>query len=248
MDRQSFLSQLLNVKNVVQAAEGEDCIICREPYVALGSETGPVEKQIRLPCDAKHTVGSNCITMWLQEHNTCPICRHPLFPNPPTRNDEEDDEDDEDGWSDVSEDQDIGVGLPEMKYLCQVLCNNLGFDASQNHPVRDIAIQVAQRVWYTDIVQAEPSYAENFHLAAACVYMASFLVCRRLRIRDILRVSPLIRDGIVNAYERLDGELDEILDEELCRRVGTVDMEEVLRRLPKMREYVVVGQVRADEV
>ena len=235
MERQRFLSQLLNFKNVVQAGEGEDCMICREPYGTPFSDTRPDEYQIRLPCNTKHTVGSNCIAKWLREHNNCPICRHEFFPNPRTGNDSEEEDDDEDSWSDWGED--IGVGLPEMKFLCQVLCDSLGFDAAPDHPVRDIAVRVAQKIWYTDIIQTEPSYAENFHFAGACVYMASRLVRQRKRIRDIVRVSPLTRDGIVNAYELLDTQLDEILDEELCRRIGTVDMERVLSRLPKMREY-----------
>ncbi|CAF9935899.1 hypothetical protein IMSHALPRED_010385 [Imshaugia aleurites] len=159
MDRQTFLSQLLNDKNVVQAAEGEDCIICKQPYNMPSSDTKIAEKQIRLPCDTKHTVGSKCITTWLQKHNTCPICRHEFF---------DEDEVDEDPWSDSSEEeQDVGVGLPEMKYLCEMLCDNLGFEVPDR--IRDIACQVAQRVWYTDIVQAEPSYEENLYLAAACV-------------------------------------------------------------------------------
>ncbi len=233
MDRQTFLAQLLNVKNVVQAAEGEDCTICKEPYSMLSSDSEIAEKQIRLPCDTKHTVGSNCITIWLQEHNTCHICRHEFFPNPETGNNNGDeDEVDEDPWSDWGEElQDVGVGLPEMKFLCQKLCDNLGFEAPDH--IRDIASQVAQRVWYTDIVQAEPSYEENFYLAAACVYMASHLICRRVRTRDIVRVSPLTRDGILHAYGLLDQMLDGILDENLCWRIGTLDMEVVLRRLPK---------------
>ena len=224
MDRQTFLAQLLNVKNVVQAAEGEDCIICKEPYSMLSSDTEIAEKQIRLPCDTKHTVGSNCIKTWLQEHNTCPFCRHELFPNPETGNNNEDEDE-------VEEEQDVGVGLPEMKYLCQMLCDNLGLQLPD--PIRDLATQVAQRVWYTDIVPAEPSHEENFYLAAACVYMASHLIRRRVRTRDIVRVSPLSRYGILQAYGLLDQMLDEILDESLCRRIGTLDMEVVLRRLPK---------------
>lgn len=233
MDRQTFLAQLLNVKNVVQAAEGEDCIICKEPYSMLSSDNEIAEKQIRLPCDTKHTFCSDCITAWLQEHNTCPICRHELFPNPETGNNNGD-EDEVDGtpWSDWSEEeQDVGVGLPEMKHLCQMLCDKLGFELRDH--IRDIASQVAQRVWYTDIIQAEPSYQENFYLAAACVYMASHLICRRVRTRDIVRVSSLSRDGILYAYGLLDEMLDEILDESLCWRIGTLDMEVVLRRLPK---------------
>lgn len=234
MDRQRFLSQLLNVKNVVQAGEGEDCIICREPYGTPSSDTGPAEKQIRLPCDGKHTVGSDCIKTWLQDHNTCPICRHEVFLIPEAENNSEDeDEVDEDSWSEAE--PDVGVGLPQMKHLCDVLCNNLGFEALDR--TRDIASQVAQRVWYTDIVQAEPSYMETFYLAAVCVYMASHLICRRVRIRDIVSVSAILGwDGILDAYWLLDPVLDEIVDEELCWRIGTLDKEVVLRRLPGLTD------------
>ena len=63
--------------------------------------------------------------------------------------------------------------------------------------------------------------------------MASHLICRRVRTRDIVRVSQLSRDGIIYAYGLLDEMLDEILDEDLCWRIGTLDMEVVLGRLPK---------------
>ncbi len=44
------------------------------------SETGIIECQIRLPCNPNHVFGSACIATWLKSHNTCPMCRHALFP------------------------------------------------------------------------------------------------------------------------------------------------------------------------
>ncbi|OIW32538.1 hypothetical protein CONLIGDRAFT_572435, partial [Coniochaeta ligniaria NRRL 30616] len=32
-----------------------------------------------LPC--KHWFHGECVTLWLKEHNTCPICRTPIEPN-----------------------------------------------------------------------------------------------------------------------------------------------------------------------
>ncbi|KAF6235451.1 hypothetical protein HO173_006134 [Letharia columbiana] len=80
MDRKQFVSQLLRRENSVQVEEGQECLICKEEYGARSSETGTAERQIRLPCNPKHTVGSKCITAWLQAHNTCPVCRYEFFP------------------------------------------------------------------------------------------------------------------------------------------------------------------------
>lgn len=74
--KNKFLAQLLRKENIVpiQHIDGEqqECLICKEEY---GAET-----QIRLPCNPKHTVGSNCIAVWLKDHNTCPVCRCEFFP------------------------------------------------------------------------------------------------------------------------------------------------------------------------
>ncbi|KAL9067830.1 MAG: hypothetical protein Q9161_006648 [Pseudevernia consocians] len=79
MDKQEFISSLMDTANSVQVEEGEECIICKEEYSTTSSETGEVERKIRLPCNKNHTVGSKCIETWLNEHNTCPICRHEFF-------------------------------------------------------------------------------------------------------------------------------------------------------------------------
>lgn len=80
MNNKHFLSQLLKPENTVPADDGQECMICQEEY---GKRTGAVdtaERQIRLPCNPKHTVGSNCIVTWLKANNTCPICRYEFFP------------------------------------------------------------------------------------------------------------------------------------------------------------------------
>ena len=79
MDKQEFISSLVDIANSVQVEEGEECIICKEEYGTTSSETGKVERKIHLPCNKNHTVGSKCIETWLNEHNTCPICRHEFF-------------------------------------------------------------------------------------------------------------------------------------------------------------------------
>ncbi len=64
----------------MQVNEGQKCLICKEEYGTTTSETGTAERQIRLPCNAKHMIGSECIVTWLEKHNTCPICRFEFFP------------------------------------------------------------------------------------------------------------------------------------------------------------------------
>ena len=75
---QEYLNRLLSTpENRVQ----EECVICREPYGTLNTETGIIEAEIRLSCG--HTVGSACIVTWLRDNNTCPHCRKEFFPRQP---------------------------------------------------------------------------------------------------------------------------------------------------------------------
>lgn len=48
---------------------GEACTVCHE-------EWKPEEEVVELPC--QHCYHETCIMPWLQEHNTCPVCRHKL--------------------------------------------------------------------------------------------------------------------------------------------------------------------------
>ena len=76
---QQFRQQLLQSENVKPVDEAEDstCIICKEPYGTINASTGAVEVQIRLPCS--HMIGSICISTWLSDRNSCPLCRKEFF-------------------------------------------------------------------------------------------------------------------------------------------------------------------------
>lgn len=48
-----------------------DCAVCKEDLLLD-------EEVARLPC--KHTYHFECVSKWLETHDTCPICRHPITP------------------------------------------------------------------------------------------------------------------------------------------------------------------------
>lgn len=50
----------------VDVKEGDRCAVCHEDY-CVGDQV------MDLPCD--HHFHESCITPWLREHNTCPVCR-----------------------------------------------------------------------------------------------------------------------------------------------------------------------------
>jgi len=60
---------------------GEPCVVCHEQYLEN-------ERIIRLPC--AHVFHERCIMRWLEDHNTCPVCRFELPPttkqSPPPSN------------------------------------------------------------------------------------------------------------------------------------------------------------------
>ena len=90
MDRQTFLANLLESKNVVRLGKGWSyCSICRENFGDQSDGIEEPEVQVYLPCHKTHTMGSHCITKWLEHNNTCPICRHELFPAEVTELDED---------------------------------------------------------------------------------------------------------------------------------------------------------------
>jgi len=54
--------------------DGDDCAICKEELV--------IDEEVsQLPC--KHCYHFQCVSRWLEEHDTCPICRHPITPEDP---------------------------------------------------------------------------------------------------------------------------------------------------------------------
>ena len=112
MCSKTFLAELLKKKNHVPTTKDQECLICQEKYETKSSGSETAERQIRLPCNAKHTVGSRCIAHWLQDHNTCPICRAELFPAERSRSGNEplyisllDDDDEEEEAGDDSDEE-----------------------------------------------------------------------------------------------------------------------------------------------
>eukprot|EP00210_Caulerpa_lentillifera_P008683 g8282.t1 len=48
---------------------GETCVVCHEQYKTD-------DTIVRLPCD--HVFHEDCVMRWLNDHNTCPVCRYNL--------------------------------------------------------------------------------------------------------------------------------------------------------------------------
>eukprot|EP00877_Chromochloris_zofingiensis_P007338 jgi/Chrzof1/2858/Cz12g01140.t1 len=61
--------------NHAHCRPGEACTVCHEEFVTGG-------QVLELPC--QHCFHEDCILPWLQEHNTCPVCRHKLEQAEPT--------------------------------------------------------------------------------------------------------------------------------------------------------------------
>lgn len=79
---ETFLNELLQTTNSVQSDDQDrDCVICLQETGTMNRDTGFIELQLRLPCS--HIVGSGCITIWLKENNSCPLCRREFFPTQP---------------------------------------------------------------------------------------------------------------------------------------------------------------------
>ncbi len=74
---EAFFTQILRTESTVQP-DGESCCICLQQYGTIFPESGFVEIEVRLPCN--HAFGSACILRWLQNSNTCPICRETFIP------------------------------------------------------------------------------------------------------------------------------------------------------------------------
>ncbi len=78
---------LINLAPISETSldEGAECIICKVPFGTQPFEGCRLEHPTRLTCPGSHIVGSECIKDWLSpgrlSHNSCPYCRHELFPH-----------------------------------------------------------------------------------------------------------------------------------------------------------------------
>ncbi|KAH0536717.1 hypothetical protein FGG08_006425 [Glutinoglossum americanum] len=59
-------------RSMLDGKDEGDCSVCMDS-VSVGSEV------TNLPCG--HWFHEHCVSMWLREHNTCPICRKGITPN-----------------------------------------------------------------------------------------------------------------------------------------------------------------------
>lgn len=159
---QEFLEQLLLVENCVKINEDEalTCMVCLEPYQTLNASTGAVELQVRLPC--KHLVGSVCIATWLQDNNSCPLCRAIFFPAQPRPYLEHGLLDDVE--SPISESYDT----LDPEEICENLCEELDLDEE----IKDISYRISALMSYRLREQVHSSECN----AATSVYIAWHLL------------------------------------------------------------------------
>ena len=199
-DRAEFIEQFLRMESSdklrMEADADEECAICHDMY----SSPTSAEYKIQLPCCGKHTMGSKCIETWLREHNTCPLCRQEFFPERGYKIDDdgnyypifefEDEVNGDDNWLMTEDDyESLLLELAHVRRFCHHICHELGLNAPGDL-VMHIATEVATRMCYLGVVLNLPT-VDYLNEAAACVYMASHLICQ-----------PLTMDEIASVYER----------------------------------------------
>ena len=183
---EAFLSELLRMQNSVHS-EGESCAVCLEKYGTLSRETGTIEVAIRLPCN--HLIGSGCITTWLKENNSCPICRREFFPaqrRPDFEDDilhPEEDEyvEDEVNWADIGE-------------LNREYCEQLALNPD---------ITVLSKIIAEKLMESE-DWSEGHTegcMVAVSIYIASHLTHEPRSPREIAAVTMVEADHIRFSYD-----------------------------------------------
>jgi hypothetical protein len=71
---------LTRVDESTLPADEDYCPICQEKYSEL-NRFGLEESPCRFKA-CKHVMGWSCISEWLSDHDSCPICRHTILPLP----------------------------------------------------------------------------------------------------------------------------------------------------------------------
>lgn len=69
-----MFDDLFNDKKVHSSDGFDDCVICLQPLKTGCHQCDRCSQMIHL----------DCLRMWISQHNTCPICRHPTYISPTT--------------------------------------------------------------------------------------------------------------------------------------------------------------------
>lgn len=204
---EAFLDRLLQTANSVQS-DDRNCVICLQETGMMSRETGLIELQLRLPCN--HVVGSGCISIWLKENNSCPLCRQMFFPaqhrpylehaivegredRDPDGEQEDRDQDDEEGRLEI------------LKNLCEYYCPQLRLD----EPISDLATIISHHV--SRLVVITPldldvpipfvhPYCKN-SIVALGIYITSCISGHPRSPREICGVRDVDGDLIREAYD-----------------------------------------------
>lgn len=82
-DKEVFLSEGFAFPKVSTLAADEiACAICQEELHKITDISAGTERPVLI--HSKHLLGESCIRSWLEEHNSCPVCRQILFAEPET--------------------------------------------------------------------------------------------------------------------------------------------------------------------
>lgn len=111
--------------------------------------------------------------------------------------------------------------LEELITLCSDCC--VALDLPVDSPVREVAFDIASRVWA--IPQLRRTHRSPRNLAAACVYMAGQLVRYLIRVNAISRVLGVSDNDIVEVYGLLYAQREHIVVEHWMRHLRRGDME-----------------------
>lgn len=243
---ETFLNELLQTANSVPSDDqNRDCVICLQETGTMSRDTGLIELQLRLPC--RHIVGSGCITTWLRENNSCPLCRREFFPSQPRsyfEHDELESEDEDDGDQEDENQVDFEIRQVMFEDLCEEFCIQLGLD--------DITIQTAQNICQNisdrGVLFLIVSGVHDYAIVALAVYIASCVAGHARSPREICRVRDENDDPILESYGISCDNIREAYDTVYDRREELIDYD--LKRLFERRGVLVwpsVGHARSDE-
>ena len=215
---QEFLYQLLRMENRVQNTHDEEecCSICCEEYGTLSRATGIMEVAMRLPCD--HCIGSACITTWLKDHNSCPLCRREFFPVQPRE-----DEEDQDDWEDEDE-----IDADDYDHFnrsdSEVTIKELIEDYCQKLLLADdipsLSLFIARKLsQWNEWTQGHTKWC----VAAVSIYIASFVSREPRSPRDIYIVSLVDDNHIRSAYDELYPLREYLADDDMTEYLCEAD-------------------------